>query len=489
MTDTPGADASPEEWATFRDRLRAEAEQRLAVNRLAHYKPYPKQKEFHAASANKRERLFMAGNQLGKTYAGAAEVAMHLTGRYPDWWEGRRWDRPVRVICGSENALLTRNGQQKLLVGPPEVESAWGTGYIPKDCLADTARKMGTPDALDSVSVKYRSGGSSVCLFKSYEQGRKSWQADTVDLVWFDEEPPEDVYSEGLTRTNATDGIVMLTFTPLMGMSNVVRRFRGESSPDRQTIVMTINDAEHYTPEKRAQIIASYPAHEREARANGVPMLGSGRIFPIDEATITVPPFQIPPHWPVIGGLDFGWDHPTAAVKLAWDRDNDIVYMVREHRQSEATPATHAAVIGPRKWGAIPWAWPHDGEVHDKGSGIGLARQYKDNGLLMLGEHATFPNGSNSVEAGIMDMLDRMMEGRWKLFAGACPLWLEEFREYHRKDGKIVKEHDDLISASRYAMMMLRHARIERARRDPFGFNDERGGPGARALGTGEVSW
>jgi len=88
----------------------------------------------------------------------------------------------------------------------------------------------------------------------------------------------------------------------------------------------------------------------------------------------------------------------------------------------------------------------------------------------------------------VLDMLERMNDGRWKVFEGVCPLWLEEFRLYHREDGKIVKEFDDLISASRYAMMMLRHARIARATRNPFGF-DERGGPGRNALGTGEVNW
>lgn len=492
MSDaTPGPDASAEEWAVFRDRLRKEAERRIAVDRLAHYRPYPKQLEFHTAGALPvYERLFMAGNQLGKTFAGAAEMSYHLTGRYPDWWQGRRWDRPITAIAGSVSSELTRDGVQRLLVGQPKVEADWGTGYIPKDNLLDWSRKNGVADALDSVTVKHVNGGASTLLFKSYDQGRDKWQANTVDLVWFDEEPPEDVYSEGVTRTTATNGSVMLTFTPLLGMSKVVRRFLSESDSHRRVVTMTINDAGHISAEDRARIIARYPEHEREARANGVPILGSGVIFAIADSRILIPPFQIPDHWPGINGIDFGWDHPTAAAQLRWDRDNDIVYLVREHRLSKATPKQHVATIGDeRSWGNFPWAYPHDGEVADKGTGVALAKQYKAAGLQMLGEHATNPDGTNSVEAGVLDMLERMNDGRWKVFDGPCPLWMEEKRLYHREDGKIVKEYDDLISASRYAKMMLRHARVSRSRRNPFGFDERGGGPGRQAMGTGEVNW
>lgn len=490
--DLPADDATAEEWAIVAQRLRDEKDRRVAHDRLGHYRPYPKQLEFHVSAAKDAdgnegfERLFMAGNQLGKTMAGAAEAAMHLTGRYPLNWPGIRFDRPISMLAGSESGELTRDGVQRLLVGPPKIEAEWGTGFVPKDALIDWARRSGVPDALDSITVKHKNGGASVVGFKSYDQGRAKWQATTVDLVWFDEEPPEDVYSEGVTRTAASKGYTYLTYTPLLGMSNVTRRFLSEKDPHRRITIMTIDDAEHFTPEERKRIEARYPEHEREARARGIPILGSGRVFPIAEARITIPPFRVPPHWPVIGGLDFGWDHPTGAVKLAWDRDNDIIYLIREHRLSKTTPKQHVATIGDeRSWGAIPWAWPHDGFAADKGSGIALAKQYKTAGLHMLDVHAQFANGSNSVEAGVLEMLDRMNDGRWKVFDGVCPLWMEEFRLYHRKDGKLIKENEDLISASRYAMMMIRFARIERLRRDPFGFGAD--GRSGTAIGTGEV--
>ena len=229
----------------------------------------------------------------------------------------------------------------------------------------------------------------------------------------------------------------------------------------RHVTRMTIDDAEHYTEEERAAIIASYPAHERKARAQGIPVLGSGRVFPLDEDDIKVDAFAIPAHWPVIGGIDFGWDHPTGATKLAWDRDADILYVTNSYGKREATPVIHAAALKP--WGAtMPWSWPHDGLQHDKGSGEQLAAQYKAQGLNMLPERATFEDGSNGVEAGISEMLDRMQTGRWKVFSHLED-WFAEFRLYHRKDGLIVKLNDDRISSSRYAMMMKRMASTSRA--------------------------
>lgn len=445
--------------------LLTEDQRREMRRRLSKYQPYPKQAEFHEAGRDKRERLFMAANQVGKTVAGAAEAAIHLTGQYPDWWRGRRWDRPVRGLAGSESAELTRKGVQRLLLGMPEDEGMWGTGYIPGDAIVKWSKRHGVPNTVESISVRHESGGTSVVSMASYDQGRTKWQADSIDFVWFDEEPPDDVYGEGLTRTNATGGVVWMTFTPLKGMSDVVSRFLLEKNASRSVTQMAIEEAPHYTPERVAEIIASYAAHELEARTKGVPILGSGRVFPIEESRITCDPFQIPPHFAQIGAMDFGWDHPFAAVKLAWDRDADVIYVVAAYRVREETPLVQAAAL--KSWGAIgqredlqwlPWAWPHDGLQHDKGSGEQLAEQYRKQGLRLTHERATFPDGSNGFEAGIMEMFGRMKIGKLKVFANLGE-WFEEFRLYHRKDGQVVKIRDDLMSATRVGIMMKRAAR------------------------------
>lgn len=195
-------------------------------DRLATYAPYPKQREFHAAGAHHRERLFMAGNQLGKTLSGAAEVAIHLTGLYPDWWQGKRWTKPTQWWVAGETQETTRDTIQRHLIGPPSQPDEWGTGWIPGRAIAKKPTMQGgTPDAIDTVLVKHVSGGLSEMAFKSYGKGREKWQAATLDGIWFDEECDISVYMEGLTRTNATNGIVFLTFTPLKGVSDVVSLF------------------------------------------------------------------------------------------------------------------------------------------------------------------------------------------------------------------------------------------------------------------------
>lgn len=210
---------------TMRRRLTADLERRKRQNKLADYRPYEKQREFHESGQTAKERLLMAGNQLGKTYCGAAEMAMHLTGRYPDWWKGRRWDRPIRAWAASVTSEVTRDNVQRNILGDPRDRTAWGEALIPKDALGRVTMKSGVPDAADGLLVKHVSGGQSSLGFKSYDQGRQKFQGETLDVVWLDEEPSMDIYMEALTRTNATDGMLYMTFTPLLGMSDVVHMY------------------------------------------------------------------------------------------------------------------------------------------------------------------------------------------------------------------------------------------------------------------------
>lgn len=440
--------------------LLKEAETRKKQSRLRLYEPYLKQRDFHAAGASNRERLLMAANQVGKTWSAGMEVAMHATGQYPDWWQGRRWDRATTGWVAGITGESTRDNVQRILLGRP---GQFGTGAIPKAAIVEYSNTRGIADLVDTISVRHASGEISTIALKSYEKGREKWQGETLDYVWFDEEPDSDIYIEGLTRTNATNGMVFMTFTPLLGMSDVVRRFIIEKVPGTSVTTMTIDDASHYSEEQKAAIIASYPEFERDARTKGIPAMGSGRVFPLSEGSIKVESFSIPAHWPQLGGLDFGWDHPSAAVRMAWDRDADCLYVIATHRAREQTPAMFAAAVKP--WGDwLPWSWPHDGLQHDKGSGEQLMAQYRAQGLKMLGVRATFEDGTNGLEAGVQELLDRMQTGRFKVFAHLRD-WFEEFNVYHRKEGLIVKENDDLMAATRYAMMMRRFATTKQTKK------------------------
>ena len=197
---------------------------------------YPKHMEFFRAGSIHRERLFMAANRVGKTVAGGYEVTAHLTGLYPDWWDGRRWERPVKVLAAGDTGQTTKDIIQDKMLGGLWGTDEWGTGLIPRDLMAKPIPKQGVSGAYEEVKVKHASGGWSVFKLRSYDQGRRIFQGFELDIFWPDEEVPQDVYEEGLIRTMTTQGMLMMTFTPLNGLTPLVMSFM-ESRSQQESLV------------------------------------------------------------------------------------------------------------------------------------------------------------------------------------------------------------------------------------------------------------
>ena len=452
----------------------------LKLRKLEIYQPYPKQAEFHRLGAIRRERCLLAGNQQGKTLSAGNEVAIHMTGLYPDWWEGKRYAGPTNWWIANTNNETTRDNPQRILLGE---NRDWGTGTIPRSCIArDPTMSRGFPDLVDTFQVEHTSGGISSGQFKAYDQGRPKWQGATLKGgIWFDEEPPSDIYSEGLARISATNGCVFLTLTPLLGLSDVVTLFYPEPSTDQRALIqMDIDDAGHFTEDERAMVVAAYQPHERDARARGIPLLGSGKVFQIPQETYECEAFEIPSHFAILGGVDFGYgDHPFAAVRIAWDRDSDVVYLTHCYKEKEPVPAIHASAL--RSWGEdVRYVWPHDGK-RDWGGAGPVAGIYRKEGLRMLKDHATFKHGGISPEEAVQILMSRMQTGRFKAFEHLGQFFAE-VSHYHRKDGLLVKKNDDLLSALYKCLMMLRSARVRDLGRkfeprvhsdfDPFGWSE-----------------
>lgn len=461
------------------EELAAEKERRLAENRLSVFQPYPWQRDFLKSSADCSQTLLMAANRVGKTYTGAVNIAYHATGRYPEWWRGHRWDGPITIWAVGVSAESTRDILQRELLGEPGNPEAMGTGMIPKDCVGTTVRKPQVPNAYQSVQVKHHTDGVfdgwTVIHFKAFEQGESKFMGSSVHEIWLDEQPPDSLFGQCITRTANTGGHVTMTFTPEDGVTQVVAQFTQNIKPGQRLIGATWDDAPHLTEKVKTQLMAAYGEHERDMRTKGIPLFGSGPVFPIPESEIAIDPFEIPDFWPMIAAVDFGWDHPTAIVWLRWDRDTDTVYVVDEYRKRKETVAFHATALISKP--SCPVVWPHDGMKHETGSGISMADQYRQHGVNMLPQHFTNPlapgekgMGNYKVEPGINALIERMQTGRFKVFR-TCNEWFDEYRMYHRENGKIVAVADDLMSATRYAAQSLRFAEVpgkERGYHVPF---------------------
>lgn len=442
----------------------AELDKLKRFNKLDFYEAYPKQLDFIEMGRDRNERLFFAGNRVGKSDCGAYELAVHLTGRYPPNWPGRVYHRPVVAWAAGASAEVSRDVQQEKLLGKPGQTAALGTGFIPRDCIVGkpTRATHSVANAIDTVQVRHFTNGVedgvSSLSFKSYEQGREKFQGSDVVIIWFDEEPSkQDVYTEGIARGSAIpDSMAFMTFTPLLGRSSVVNRFLSEPSRLRGWVRMGMAEAGHITPEMIEAAREKYPKHEWAARIDGFPLLGEGAIFTYEKDQLEFSPtLDVPLHWRKIWGIDFGLTHPFAAVFCLYDPDTDTIYVYRTYKAANQLPISHVDGIL-RIAGGFPVAWPHDGAKRESNMEQ-IATQYRKLGLRMLPSHATFLDGSISTEAAVFEMYQRMGDGRFRVASNLVDWW-DEYSMYHRKDGQIVKVHDDLLSATQKVVMAKRFA-------------------------------
>lgn len=475
-------------------RLLEEKERRIKYRLIDSYFPdtgplrrelYVKHLEFFKAGVAFEERLALAANRVGKTETmGGYELTCHLTGQYPKWWPGRRLTKPIEAWAAGKTGQTVRDIIQKKLLGP---KSDMGSGLIKKELIVHTTSRAGLPDAIDIAHIRHASGGISELGFKSYDQKRQSFEGTKKEVVWLDEEPPLDIYVECLLRTTDTtgrnlgNGMVMLTFTPLLGMSDTVLSFlpggevREISDGTKYVLMATWDDAPHLTEETKQKLLLSIPPFQRDARSKGVPQLGAGAIYPVPESDIVVADFPIPDHWPRAYGMDVGWNR-TACPWGALDRETDTLYLYSEHYRGQAEPIIHTQSIKARgDW--IPGVIDPAARGRGQKDGQQLLQDYIDLGLDL-------DLAFNGVESGIYEMWQRMSSGRLKVFKSLTN-WLAEFRLYRRDEkGNIVKNNDHLMDATRYLIM----SGLERAKTKPAPKKPENVEYSSGGLSTGWMS-
>jgi hypothetical protein len=200
-------------------------------------------------------------------------------------------------------------------------------------------------------------------------------------------------------------------------------------------------DVPHLDERAKAELMASIPPYQRDARTKGIPQLGSGAIYPVSEDDIVCDPFEIPVYWPRAFAFDVGWNR-TAAVWGAIDTENDIIYLYSEHYRGQAEPAVHAHAIRSRgDW--IPGCIDPAARGRGQRDGQQLFQNYVDLGLQLT-------PADNTVEAGLFDVWQRLSTGRLRVFK-TMQSWLQEYRLYRRDEkGAIVKTNDHLMDTTRY---------------------------------------
>jgi phage terminase large subunit-like protein len=467
-----------------------ELDTRLKYNKAKTYYPdtgpfrralFPKHVQFMNNSLGFLERCMLGSNRSGKSETCAFETYLHATGNYNDhpWYTGIKFNpaEDIRIWIGGVSHGDVKDIQQDKLMGPSH---SIGTGLIPKDLIVDARSKSGVPGGFSEVVVRRSGGGLATISFKSYEQGRESFQGTSVHFIGLDEECPQDVYEECVTRCATVNGRIALYFTPLSGLTDTVRHFlpngrvpEGGTVPGRSAFVTKIeweDVPESVLPmQMRAQLEATYLPHQKEARMKGIPMIGDGKVYTTPEATCVVSPFKIPAHWPKMYAFDIGYDC-SAAVWIALDELTDTAYVYDEYYSKRELPSTHVAAIKAKGGEWMSGVIDPSALQTNKHDGLTSFALYRELGLNVR-------LADNRVHAGIQEVTQRLSTGRLKFFTN-CSNVLEEYRIYRYATNKttgvttVAKNQDDhAMDALRYGIMSLSIAEVYRDPDDDYNYS------------------
>ena len=479
----------------------------MHYNQLRYFRPFEHQRRFFTTKTDRRGIL--AANRIGKTVSTCYETAMHLTGRYPEWWQGRRWDKPVTVMVAGEGWSQVALVLQNELLGTPDVKliENLGTGAIPRDCVVvDTMRNDGANCI--GCEVRHVSGGRSYLLFANYTQEVRQLQGFKLDIAVFDEQPPDDFFSEIVTRTATTQGQILCSFTPLKGLNGLVSKFWNREA-GYDYIRVSWDDVPEYDlwgepfllRATREQLERDYLPHEREARIQGKPIMGKGAVFQMR-------------HWPTYKPGEFNFRerlniHRVLSLDLGLVNDKTVISLMywdpyeRQawlHKQiivqgvEEAVPTQYINhLLRPEVFGT-PIVLPADASTPGRYTMSSesireLFQNYELNVLDRPIMNPPDPQGrvTNHKSYGINQMR-QMLEVGSLMVNENCVEFLTEAQNYYVDEKGRFSDPDDCIDSARYALLACLQGIAEpwdnrspqqrmAAQRDRYRRKDESGKP------------
>jgi len=310
----------------------------MKYHQLKYFRPFEHQKSFFLTGKHER-RGILAANRIGKTVSTCFETAMHLTGQYPDWWEGYRFDKSITCMVAGEGWSQVALVLQNELLGTQDVKITdnLGTGAIPRECIVVNTMRNDGANCI-GVEIRHKSGSNSYLLFANYTQ-----------------QPPDDFFSEIVTRTATTQGKVLCSFTPLKGLNGLVSKFWNREE-GYEFIRVSWDDVPEYDPwgqpfllmSTRRQLERDYLPHEREARIAGKPVMGKGAVFQLNNwptyKTGEID-FQRMPNIQRVISLDLGLVNDKTVISLMyWEPYERTAYLHKQivvQGMEEAVPTQY----------------------------------------------------------------------------------------------------------------------------------------------------
>lgn len=447
----------------------------MRYNQLRYFRPFKHQLKFFSTGGKER-RGILAANRIGKTVSTCFEVACHLTGRYPDWWpeNAKRFDKPITVMCAGEGWGQVAMVLQNELLGTQDIKinENIGTGMIPRDdIIIETMRNDG-PNC-HGVEVKHASGGKSYLVFANYTQEVRQLQGFKLNLAVFDEQPPDDFFSEVVTRTATTQGQVLCSFTPLKGLNGLVSKF-WHFEEGYEHIRVSWDDVPEYDPwgepfllmETRRQLERDYLPHERDARRNGVPVMGKGAVFQIRNwPTYKTGDYDFRNHNGLhrIIALDLGLVNDKTVISLMyWDpdtRDAWLHHQIVVKGTEEANPMNYINhLMRPEVFGT-PIVLPPDAGTAGRYTmtSLSIRQLFEQYELNVYPDPIMNPPDdqgrvTNHKSFGVNTMRQMLELGSLKVNEN-CVEFLREAQNYYADEKGRFSDPDDCIDSARYALL------------------------------------